>query len=413
MKEWMSSLLLACISVFLVATCESEKRIDPADDDVGGDSDADGDTDSDGDSDADSDVDADGDADTDVDTDADSDTDSDADTDADSDADADADSDADTDADADADSDGDIDTDTTDVDGCEGVDFLFVIDASGSMKDEQEQLIASFPGFIQSIIDIIDEQAENFRVMVVDSDACYGPDMGIFQCQSPGCCVDECANEPPSSCRRCRENFNDPFKYCLEWMGGNQVCNLVLGAGHVGNNLDVNCPTEPGTRYLTTDMTNLDEAFNCIAQVGTNGQGSEKVMEAMTNAVGPLCEPGQCNEGFIRQEAALVVVFITDEEDEADGGSVGDPAVWHQALVDAKNGNERAIVVLGVFGDSDQPNPVCDTDDADPAPRLRQFLELFPEDRRHFCSVCLDNYTDCFLESTQIIDTACSDVIIE
>ena len=35
--------------------------------------------------------------------------------------------------------------------GCAKVDFLFVIDNSVSMKDEQDALIASFPGFIDSI----------------------------------------------------------------------------------------------------------------------------------------------------------------------------------------------------------------------------------------------------------------------
>src|SRR5690242_21671906 len=35
--------------------------------------------------------------------------------------------------------------------GCAKADFLFVIDNSGSMADEQDNLIASFPGFIDTI----------------------------------------------------------------------------------------------------------------------------------------------------------------------------------------------------------------------------------------------------------------------
>ncbi len=415
MKEWMCSAFVISISLFLIVTCEPDKRIDPADQDEepGGDSDSD----SDSDSDADADADADGDADTDADGDADTDVDSDADGDADTDADSDSDSDGDTDAD----SDGDIDTDTStsDLDGCEGVDFLFIIDASGSMEDEQGQLIASFPGFIQAIIDIIDEEAEDFRIMVVDSDDCYSSSQSSTMCGSPGCCVNVCASEPPSSCRRCAESSGDPYRWCVEWQGGGATCNPVLGAGHVGNNLGNDCPMAPGKRYLTTDQAGLNDAFTCIAQVGTEGQGQEKTMEAMVEAVGPQCEPGECNEGFIREAAALVVVFITDEEDKpGEQGSEGDPQDWYQSLVDAKGGNERAIVVLGVFGDNDQPNPICDEPDgngngAEPAPRLREFLELFPQDRRHFCSVCLDNYTDCFLESVSIIETACDNIIIE
>ena len=37
--------------------------------------------------------------------------------------------------------------------GCRKVDFLFVIDNSGSMSDEQQNLINSFPSFIQTIQD--------------------------------------------------------------------------------------------------------------------------------------------------------------------------------------------------------------------------------------------------------------------
>ena len=36
--------------------------------------------------------------------------------------------------------------------GCQKVDFLFVIDNSGSMEDEQNNLINSFPGFINTIM---------------------------------------------------------------------------------------------------------------------------------------------------------------------------------------------------------------------------------------------------------------------
>lgn len=35
--------------------------------------------------------------------------------------------------------------------GCRAVDLLFVIDNSGSMEDEQANLISSFPGFINAM----------------------------------------------------------------------------------------------------------------------------------------------------------------------------------------------------------------------------------------------------------------------
>jgi hypothetical protein len=54
--------------------------------------------------------------------------------------------------------------------GCRKVDFLFIIDNSGSMGDEQQNLIASFPGFIQTIQAEL-ELASDYHIMVIDTDA--------------------------------------------------------------------------------------------------------------------------------------------------------------------------------------------------------------------------------------------------
>ena len=56
------------------------------------------------------------------------------------------------------------------VEGCRKVDFLFVIDNSGSMSDEQQHLINSFPTFISTIQAELKE-AQDYHIMVVDTDA--------------------------------------------------------------------------------------------------------------------------------------------------------------------------------------------------------------------------------------------------
>ncbi len=44
--------------------------------------------------------------------------------------------------------------------GCENVDILFVIDNSGSMRDEQSHLIAAFDGFSEQIqTQLVDERS--------------------------------------------------------------------------------------------------------------------------------------------------------------------------------------------------------------------------------------------------------------
>src|SRR5690606_7269303 len=138
--------------------------------------------------------------------------------------------------------------------------------------------------------------------------------------------------------------------------------------------------------------------FSCAAHVGTYGDGNERPMEAMLAATSAaLNDPGGCNEGFLRDDAILVVTFITDEEDNMK--SPGDPQAWYDALVANKNGNADAVSVLGLFGDGDLPNGICqplqNDVGAEPAPRLREFVELFG-DRGVAGSICADDYIPFF-----------------
>ncbi len=63
--------------------------------------------------------------------------------------------------------------------GCRKVDFLFVIDNSGSMSAQQAQLLASFNGFITAIQDSLDESVDSYHVGVITSDA--------YSSNAPGC----------------------------------------------------------------------------------------------------------------------------------------------------------------------------------------------------------------------------------
>ena len=54
-------------------------------------------------------------------------------------------------------------------DGCNKIDFLFVIDNSLSMADHQTALVSSFGPFMDTIFDTV--QAQDYRIMVTDSDA--------------------------------------------------------------------------------------------------------------------------------------------------------------------------------------------------------------------------------------------------
>jgi len=139
-------------------------------------------------------------------------------------------------------------------------------------------------------------------------------------------------------------------------------------------------------------------------------------MEAMVAAVTSSTDAYACNEGFLRDDAILVVTFITDEDDAPSDGSSGTVEGWKQALVSAKFGDESAIVVLGLFGDNDQPNAICPPFDpdaasgAEPSPRLKQFVDAFG-DHGVAGSVCADSYQQFFLDAVGIIDTTCEEYV--
>jgi hypothetical protein len=76
--------------------------------------------------------------------------------------------------------------------------------------------------------------------------------------------------------------------------------------------------------YLTTADTDYKEAFVERAQLGTGGSDKEKGLEAATFALGPtMVYGGGPNEGFLRADAQLLVIFVSDEEDCSDRGALG------------------------------------------------------------------------------------------
>src|SRR5690606_29390755 len=136
--------------------------------------------------------------------------------------------------------------------GCDKVDFLFIIDNSGSMADEQINLISSFPQFITTIQNTLDE-AQDYHIMVIDTDA------WVFA-QCPFLCdslFGSCFINPQFEC-----GVTQPLE-----------CEDVLGAGVVhprgtdASNKDCNFST--GARYMDTTEPDLHAAFACAAKVGS------------------------------------------------------------------------------------------------------------------------------------------------
>jgi hypothetical protein len=288
----------------------------------------------------------------------------------------------------------------TSGEGCEKIDFLFAIDASPSMAQEQAQLLASFPGFLAAIE--ADVQGQDHHIMVIDVDAHpqYTPVGGNGFCEDGSCCAGICGDDPLANwCN------NEP---CGDHSGD---CDFTLGAGKDDDADWATCSLDEGARWMTDEQADLASTFACVAEVGTYGHYEETQAAAILAAVGSdLAQPGACNEGFLRDDAVLVVTLISDEEDLF---SPGDPPEWFDALVAAKGGDPGAIVVLGLVGDLGQPGSPCDPYDptgvgAQDAARLRTFVQSFA-DRGLLGSVCAPDYVPFFGEAVALVDVACDE----
>ena len=291
--------------------------------------------------------------------------------------------------------------DTT-SDGCNKVDFLFVIDNSISMGDEQNNLAVSFPQFIDTIQS---EVVDDWRVMVIDTDPHDKWDEDLAECHDG-----KCDGEDPT------ENCGVITPQDL-WTCGAlpdvDECDPVLGAGidHDRSDARNSCGLDQGRRFDDA-QPDADAAFACASSL-YDGNSPELGMEGMLAAIAPdMVGPGGCNEGFLRDDAVLVVTVITDEED--DGDSQGDPMSWHDDLLARKNGNATAVVVLGLLGDTSLPGAVCPPDSVpgstggEYSPRLISFVESFG-DRGLWGSVCAPDYSDFFEQAVALIDTACEE----
>jgi hypothetical protein len=251
------------------------------------------------------------------------------------------------------------------IEGCKAVDFLFVIDNSGSMGLQQTQLLNSFPGFIQAIEDTLDT-VDTLHLGVVTSDAYSQNEAG---------------------------------------------CN-VLGGLVTKTQMATCTPFAEGNRFVT-EADDIASEFNCIAQIGTFGSGLEMPVSALVESISPeMNAVDACNEGFIRDDAVLVVVVITDDPPHEpswdDANPDWDTSGWHQALVDAKDGNEEALVVIGFvpFGDVSCMVPSFMIE----SPNLINFVNSFNE-QGILASVCEDDYGPIFDASIETIDQTCQNFV--
>ncbi len=276
-------------------------------------------------------------------------------------------------------------------DGCDKVDFLFIIDNSVSMQDQQAALIASFPGFISTIQSTLTADSD-YHIMVTDTD-----DWG--RCTAANCQTGDMSADTlcvaPANGYACTTQFDS----CDKQIGAG----VVHPAGKGATNAP--CTIYGGHRYMVEGEPDMTGTFACMALVGLAGHPAERPMDSLVATMSTaLNAPAGCNSGFLREDAILVITFISDDPnyEDADG-----PEEWYDAVVAAKGGNPDAVVVLGLTPNFDG----CSNASADPkGAHWSEFIAMWGDHGLEE-SVCNLDYTQFFADAVSIIDETCDEFV--
>lgn len=215
---------------------------------------------------------------------------------------------------------------STRVPGSTKIDLLFVIDDSGSMCQEQRALTTAFADVVEAFTNI------DYRIAVVSTDL-QAETRGQFLAKpapaiAPLNCLD--MDEEPivpntADCAALYETLADP---------------AIVRADQV------------------PDDATLAQWFRCNTTLGTDGDGFEKGLGAVVlatqctgpnadrfaacctadGAFDPTCQQGGPAPQFLRPDAQLAVVFVTDENDCTDASAL--PALSPYPICRADFGDE-------------------------------------------------------------------------
>ena len=281
--------------------------------------------------------------------------------------------------------------------GCQGkIDFVFVISTA---KDKQEALIASFPGFAETIA--IAFADFDYHIIFPNPRPNWGD---VVNCPIglEGCYK---ADEPCAG-------LDDPTYPCwahftkdaLGPCDSTQGAGVVFPAGFGATNHP--CKFAGGERYIQKDEPDLAAAFACAAQNLTGEGGFVPAAWATIQALSPeMNEPGGCNEGFVRDDALLVIVLITDFDDLA---SPYNPLPWAQMIESAKGGRQDGVVFLGLLFDSDLPlsEQYCMSVQNPQEGRLVTWMKYF--EHYKWGSICMPDYTAFLAEAAEYVLDICA-----
>jgi hypothetical protein len=182
------------------------------------------------------------------------------------------------------------------------VDLLFMVDNSPSMSPKQTSLRQQFPDLIKVLDDFANKGSPaDYHIGVVTSDLgaamenlnrgqCHpGGDGAILQHLGAGALAVDPTCLGPTATQGSNGNYIE-YNQLMKDTAGLPVSNL------------------PGDHSLN----DLGKTFGCMATTGAAGCGFEHQLESPYRAIH---DPITQNSGFIRDDALLVIVWVTDEDD--------------------------------------------------------------------------------------------------
>lgn len=237
--------------------------------------------------------------------------------------------------------------------GCKRVDLVFSVDNSSSMSEEKEAMASDvFPGFATALLGVGDG-LDDYRIGVLDA------------CPLPA-------------------------GYLTAGVGG--PCNFASGQV-----------------WMDSSDPDLVAEFACVGDIDSSASqcsGDNDDEQPASTAAASLEPPASTgpNAGFLRDDALLVVVAITDE-DEQPVPSANAQQV-HDRLVAIK-GDVKKIVFLGIGGASSCNGAYGS---ADQATVLKEVADLFiAEGRGVFWDLCAGQLENGLDDAMAVIEQACSE----
>ena len=218
-------------------------------------------------------------------------------------------------------------------DGCNAVDVLFVIDNSASMTSYQDNLIAAFPTFVGAMVTNLPANTD-LHVGVTTSSFCgaSNPSHGESNCVP---------NESPDVIASA---FVTPD------------VDTVAGDGYQGRLRSASGMTWfAGNTGDAASMADLQAWFPAAAAVGSSGCSFEFNAAGAAYAFHPA--NAATNDGFVRDEGAVLLIFIlSDESDQS--LEVDQLQHLHDLVVEAKAtcGGDDCIVSGGLLSEFCTPD---------------------------------------------------------